>query len=113
MKIAIECKSLLLQKSLEVFLEPYLSSIKQCDVIVCDFKSSDKKSFYISQEIDADLIKPFSKSSLIMALEARCSALEDKEDDVLDFEVLQKRIESLTKEYQDNILKTVKAFYEK
>ncbi len=112
MKIAVECKSLLLQKSLELFLEPYLSSIKQCDVVVRDFKSYDSKTFYISQEVDADLIKPFSKSSLVMALESRCNKLNQKKES-LSFEVLQKRIELLTKEYQENILKTVKAFYEK
>ena len=36
MKIAVECKSPLLQKSLELFLEQYLSSVKQCDIVVRD-----------------------------------------------------------------------------
>ena len=118
MKIAIECKSPLLQKSLELFLEPYITPLRHCEIVIRDYKSDDSRAFYISQELDADLIKPFSKSSLIMALETRCSdtpKIEKKqeEQDSMDFEILQKRIELLTKEYQDNILRTVKAFYEK
>ncbi|WP_280332372.1 hypothetical protein [Sulfurimonas sp. C5] len=35
------------------------------------------------------------------------------EDDGLDFSILEKRIESLTNEYKENILRAVKAFYEK
>jgi hypothetical protein len=110
MKVAIDCKSKLLQKSLELFLKPYLSDIQDCDVVVRDFKSEDKKSFYISNDVDAHLQKPFSKSALILALESRCTKKVDAQE--LDFEILQKRIELLTKEYQDNILKTIKAFYE-
>ena len=30
----------------------------------------------------------------------------------MDFDILEKRIEYLTKEYQENILRAVKAFYE-
>ena len=120
MKIAIECKSPLLQKSLELFLEPYITPLKHCEIVIRDYKSDDSRAFYISQELDADLIKPFNKSSLIMALESRCTKTikpeqkqEEQEKNSMDFEILQKRIELLTKEYQDNILRTVKAFYEK
>ena len=117
MKIAIECKSPLLQKSLELFLEPYITHLRDCEIVIHDYKSDDSRAFYISQELDADLIKPFSKSSLIMALESRCSKTlktqQKQKEDSLDFEILQRRIELLTKEYQDNILRTVKAFYEK
>jgi len=31
----------------------------------------------------------------------------------MDFDILEKRIESLTQEYQSNIIQAVKAFYEK
>ncbi len=127
MKIAVECKSPLMQKSLEMFLEKYLSSSKQCDILIRDVKClSDEKCFYVSSDKDADLIKPFSKSQLILALEARYkeihpSSSEDlqiQKEEVyneyapLDFSILEKRIESLTQEYQANILKAVRAFYE-
>lgn len=121
MKIAIECKSPLLQKSLELFLSKHLSPIRSSDIVIRDIKNDgDSRGFYISTSQDADLVKPFSKSQLILALEKRYKSLNKKEiesnysiDDVMDFEILERRIESLTKEYQANIIKAIKAFYEK
>jgi len=117
MKIAVECKSPLLQKALEIFLSPYLTSINLCEIVIKDEKClNNKKCFYISQDSDADLIKPFSKEQLVEALNNRYKSLEyieDIDEEVLDFGILERRIEYLTKEYQQNILKAVKAFYEK
>ena len=123
MKVAVECQSPLLQKSLELFLSKYLSSLKQCDIVVRDIEClNDERCFYVSSKPNADLIKPFSKSQLILALENRYSELKEDEPEVeestevnnepMDFEILEKRIEFLTKEYQANILRAVKAFYE-
>ncbi|MFK5937630.1 MAG: hypothetical protein QM497_04445 [Sulfurimonas sp.] len=125
MKIAVECTSPLLQKSLELFLDKYLSSRKKCDIVVRDVKClNDEKCFYISNTEDADLIKPFSKSQLILELEKKYKSLNKdrvEEDPVkiidqenqMDFGILEKRIEFLTQEYQNNIIRAVKAFYEK
>jgi len=129
MKIYIECKSLLLQKSLELFLEPYLSSIKKCDILIRDEKClEDSRCFYISTQKDSNLVKPFSKSQLILALENRyknreiVKKIDEIEDNSknetsyetkLSFDILEKRINSLTQEYQENIIKTIRAFYEK
>lgn len=129
MRVAVECKSPLLQKSLELFLGKHLSSLKNCDIAIRDIKfTDDEKSFYISGNKDSDLIKPFSKSQLILALEKKYKSMnkgslystikENIEDESVDneelgFDILQKRIESLTKDYQENILRVVRAFYEK
>ncbi|MEN8304204.1 MAG: hypothetical protein ABFQ64_09045 [Campylobacterota bacterium] len=124
MKVAVECQSPLLQKSLELFLANYLSSLKQCDIVVRDIEClNDERCFYVSNKSNADLVKPFSKSQLIIALEKRYEELKEDEpveaseeiveSESMDFEILEKRIEFLTKEYQDNILRAVKAFYEK
>lgn len=124
MKIAVECKSPLMQKSLELFLKKYLSSVRQCDILVRDEKClNDDRCFYISNNPQADLIKPFSKSQLILALENRYKSIvkdiptqidiKEETEESLNFEILQKRIEHLTQEYQQNILKSVKSFYEK
>ena len=120
MKIAVECQSQLLQKSLELFLSRYLTSIKNCDIVVRDSKcNGDAKCFYISTTADADLIKPFSKSQLILSLENRYKETKEEQHEELhreyssmDFSILEKRIEIITKEYQDNILQAVRAFYE-
>ena len=127
MKIAIECKSPLMQKSIEMFLKNYLSSSRQCDIIVRDEPClNDERCFYISSDKEADLTKPFSKAQLILALENRYKTLvqdnvlmeEDQYDtkddeEVMDIEILEKRIKFLTQEYQNNILKAVRTFYEK
>jgi len=126
MKVAVECISPLLQKSLELFLEKYLSSSKQSDIIVKDRECfDDEKCFYIANSANADLIKPFSKSQLILKLEKRYKQLylKEKEEENLSpvfnntaplgFDILEKRIEMLTQEYQSNILRAVKTFYEK
>ena len=126
MKVAVECKSPLMQKSLEMFLQNHLSTLKQCDIVIRDSKClNDERCFYISGSDNADLIKPFSKAQLILALEARYEnihkdrlVVQGKKEEVhneyapLDFEILERRIDSLTKEYQANILKAVRAFYE-
>ncbi|MBU0720739.1 hypothetical protein KJ877_05310 [bacterium] len=123
MKVAVECKSPLLQKSLEIFLSRYLSSAKQCDIIVRDVECmNDERCFYISGNKTSDLVKPFSKSQLILALEKKYQNMAHKDlveemgvetTEEPSFDILQKRIELLTSEYQENILKAVRAFYEK
>nr|WP_321266273.1 hypothetical protein [uncultured Sulfurimonas sp.] len=115
MKIAVECKSPLLQKSLEIFLSSHLSSLKQCEIVVRDFKVlDDERTFYISKDSDSDLVKPFSKTALILALEKRYEKKATQTfDDIADFSILEKRIDILTQEYKENILKAVRAFYEK
>jgi len=123
LRVAVECKSPLLQKSLEMFLKKYLSSIKQCDILVRDEEClGDERCFFIGNKSGADLLKPFSKSQLILALENRYKTLdktslehvdEFETEESMNFEILQKRIEFLTKKYQEDIINSVKAFYEK
>lgn len=132
MRVAVKCESPLLQRSVELFLDKELSPIKNCDIVVSDQKLDiDKKILYISNENDGDLLKPFSKSQLILALEkvmndekesksflSMIEELEQKEsfeitDKGLDFKFLQDRIEQLTQEYQENLIMTIRAFYEK
>ena len=121
MKIAVQCNSPLLQKSLEVFLEKYLSSVNKCGIVVRDEEClNDTRCFYIGTRPKADLQKPFSKAQLILALQKRYEELYPNEKEegeelqaTMDFSILEKRIESLTQEYQKNILRAVKAFYEK
>jgi len=126
MRVAVECQSPLLQKSLELFLEKYLSSSKKCDIVIRDVEClNDTRCFYIASNEKADLLKPFSKSQLILALEDRYKVLypEKKQEskkmnkefteEEMDFSILEQRIDFLTQEYKENILRTVKAFYEK
>ena len=79
----------------------------------------------IGASSDADLVKPFSRSQLMLVLEqmvkkdevlqeVAASADEPVDDRKrLDFSILEKRIEKLTQEYQQNVIKAVRAFYER
>ncbi len=125
MKIAVQCSSPLLQKSLELFLDKHLSTYSKCDIVVRDEPClEDERCFYIGSDASANLKKPFSKAQLILALEKRHLELNPQEESVqthnrekldpaMDFSILENRIESLTQEYQSNIIRAVKAFYEK
>lgn len=130
MKVAVKCESPLLQRSLEMFLDKNLSPMKSCDIVVSDQKLDvDQKTVYISNESDADLTKPFSKSQLFLILEKvmkdenesksflsmieEMDSIESSNTQGLEFKFLQDRIEKLTQEYQENLIKTIRAFYEK
>ncbi len=126
MKIAIQCDSPLLQRSLELFLEGQLSSIRQCDILIRDreIRDDNHPTFVIGSNESADLIKPFSKAQLLHALAQKFDSLKQtpaatkeesapKSEEGVSFEILERHIEKLTREYQDNILKAIRAFYEK
>ena len=128
MRVAVQCDSPLMQRSLELFLEGYLSSRRHCDILIRDKHISDDEypTFIISSEANTDLIKPFSKAQLLdslhtkletlrtpNALQVSLSEIEEPSDDRVGFEILEHHIEKLTQEYQANILKAVQAFYEK
>ncbi|MBN2870150.1 MAG: hypothetical protein JXK04_04255 [Campylobacterales bacterium] len=126
MKIAIQCDSPLLQRSLELFLEGQLSSIRQCDILIRDreIRDDNHPTFVIGSNASADLIKPFSKAQLLHALAQKYDSLKQEpaakmeetatgSEEGVSFEILERHIEKLTREYQDNILKAIRAFYEK
>lgn len=124
MKVAVQCESALLQRSLELFLEGHLSSLKQCDIVIRDKKIMDSHhSLYISDDEDADIKKPFSRSQLFLALQAfynkvvEIESVQAFDEEVIlnedkDFSLLEERINQLTDEYKKNVLHVVKAFYE-
>lgn len=132
MRIGVSCESPLLQRSLELFLQGHLSSLKSCDCIVKDHESdansTQKPVLRIGSDKEADIIKPFSKSQLFYALEqfykaqhpqktVHEHAVKAQSDHVLptyesmDFELLERRIDTLTQEYKQGIIRAIKAFY--
>lgn len=141
MKLAIQCESPLLQQSLELFLVGHLTSLKQAQLIIRDTKTDDDtNALWISADENADVQKPFSRSQLMLAIEAKLrtnetvSSYQDMIDteiteveevvaseplseiaststEVPDYELLERRIAMLTREYQENIMKAVRAFY--
>lgn len=126
MKVAIQCDSPLLQRSLELFLDGYLSSLRQCDILIRDKNIRDDQypTFVVGVEESSDLIKPFSKAQLLHALNqmfesqkyvpvAAEASGDTLEEEAVSFDILERHIDKLTREYQANILKAIRAFYEK
>lgn len=128
MKIAVQCDSPLLQRSLELFLEGHLSSKRQCDIVIRDkiIVDDEYPTFFITSDARSDVVKPFSKAQLMDSLRHKMDSLketcegapadqcvDEESDSRVGFEILEHHIEKLTREYQANILKAVKAFYEK
>jgi len=124
MKVAVQCESPLLQRSIELFLQNHLSSLKQCDVVIRDKKILDSyHSLFVSSEADADIKKPFSSSGLHLALDkyydkiVNIQSVKDYDEEVLTpsqdpYLALEEKIDELTQAYKNNLLKAVKDFYE-
>jgi len=132
MKVAVQCESPLLQRSLEVFLSPYLSTLKQCQAVVRDRPGGEGElpTLVISNDVEGALAKPFTRSQLMLALEqltkrqsglreaAALSASFDEhepepETPPRDLALLEKRIDQLTREYRDQVIAAIRAFHEK
>ena len=65
MKIAIECKCLLLAKSLELFLKDQICPKEEANLIICDYEYKSDKMLLV---LGKDLNVPFTKESLISAI---------------------------------------------
>jgi len=101
MKVYIKCKSPLLQRSLEIFLEdfttskPYISNF-----YISDKKIKDKKTFVVGK----DIFFPFTKKELLSTLEKyykdiTSSQIEDSLKNALNEikKVQSKKIDKLAK----------------
>jgi len=86
---------------------------------------SDHPTFVIASDGSGDIVKPFTKAQLIDAIKHKMispaaettvpdlPSMVKHTDDKVSFDILERHIEKLTREYQANILKAIRAFYEK
>lgn len=66
MKIALVCDSPLLNKTLELHLQRYLTSLNHCDLIVSDHKVKALKPVFLVGDCEGSLLKsPFSRQNLL------------------------------------------------
>lgn len=112
MKIAIKCESVLLEKALNIFLKPYLTSLKYSDFVVSDRVLEIEKPLFI---VGKHIKKPFSKEELLLALanftvpkEGDTPSLQHKKD-----ENLESKVENLTHKFSQDLVKIIKDYYEK
>ncbi len=116
MKIAVLCKSPLLQNSLELFLSGYLSSLKQCDAVISDFEIQTEKPIVSVGYENCDIYKPFTRAQLFMTLEQRFEHKTYEQENVsqekIEISIIQSEIERLTDKYKNDILQLIKKHYE-
>jgi hypothetical protein len=70
MKIYVNCKSLLLQRSLEIFLKSRLSTLGAADIVVSDYDfNTQKPLLFIGNGKKSSIKIPFSKAKILTTLE--------------------------------------------
>jgi hypothetical protein len=94
LKVKIECDSPLLQKTLEYFLKDYIS---QNGVLITD--NPEKEGIIIGR----DIVKPFSKSSLLLQLEKLIDTKPSFEEE----------FEKLFDKFKQDLKKLIKEYYGK
>ena len=118
MKIALACNSLLLTKSLKIFLKRELTSYKKCDFVISDKKINIDKPLFVISNKDSDLQLPFSESSLMIELDRfYTNLLSDEKSDEKKINNTQKdmqeKIDFLTKKFRDDLIEVISEYYEK
>lgn len=109
MKIALECKDIMLEKALELFLREHLVMKKDCDFIISDVKIPSSKPLFIIHKNSPFLSLPFSKEMLLknlnefdVALQLSMQKRVEEEKRILE-EKIDRIAESFKKDYQSQI----------
>ncbi|TQR26759.1 ornithine carbamoyltransferase [Campylobacter sp. MIT 97-5078] len=102
MKITLECKDIILENALRLFLREYLVMKKDCDFLVCDEKSNELKPQFIIAKSSSQLSVPFSKEQLLKALfEFHTALCELAEKKALEKKkALEEKIERIASEFR-------------
>ncbi|HEB9332969.1 TPA: ornithine carbamoyltransferase [Campylobacter coli] len=102
MKISLECKDLIIEKALELFLKEHLVMKKDCDFIISDEKISTQKPLLIIAKNSPFLSIPFSKEALMNSLNEFDSALKTTAQKLADERrrVLEARIDEIANEFK-------------
>lgn len=115
MKIALACQSVLLEKSLEIFLKEYLTPFKQCDFVISDQEMEMEKPLFLISSEKSDLHVPFSKSALILKVEKFYDSLQTQNETTkrverVDVSELEEKIIKLTDNFRDDLIKVIKEY---
>ena len=126
MKIALACQSILLEKSLEMFLKSYIVPYRKCDFVISDRQIEiDKPLFYIATE-DSELALPFSKSALMLKIDKFYASLDSKDSTKkikksnktkkrvkkVQMKELEVKITKLTDNFRDDLVNVIKEYYD-
>ena len=113
-KVCLSCKSLTLNASLKRMLKDFLVPEKQAQFIITDYHiESDKPYLYISKEQDADIIKPFTNASLLLALERFSQKLNFVEANTTPKQnkALRQAIKVMQARHQQELMELIQSYY--
>lgn len=102
MKIALECKDIILERALQLFLKEHLSRKKDCDFLICDEKVEFEKPQFLISKRSSQLAVPFSKAQLLRALSEFNDALQRLAEQIADEKIkaLEDKIEIMAEEFR-------------
>lgn len=102
MKIALECKDIILERALQLFLKEHLSRKKDCDFLICDEKVEFEKPQFLISKRSSQLAVPFSKVQLLQALSEFNNALQRLAEQIADEKIkaLEDKIEIMAEEFR-------------
>lgn len=102
MKIALECKDIILERALQLFLKEHLSRKKDCDFLICDEKVEFEKPQFLISKRSSQLAVPFSKAQLLQALSEFNDALQRLAEQIADEKIktLEDKIEIMAEEFR-------------
>lgn len=102
MKIALECKDIILERALQLFLKEHLSRKKDCDFLICDEKVEFEKPQFLVSKRSSQLAVPFSKAQLLQALSEFNDALQRLAEQIADEKIkaLEDKIEIMAEEFR-------------
>ncbi len=118
MRISLVCQSLLLTRALEIFLKDYIVPYKKSDFVITDRKLDLKKPQFIISSEKGNLEVPFLKSSLMIELDkfyinnVKKEGSEEFQKKEIDFETLEVKIGHITEKFRQELVNTIKEYYE-
>ncbi len=102
MRVSIDCRDLILERALKLFLKEHLTEKKDCDFIICDEKISNAKPLFIISDHSPFLQVPFSKEKLLDSLKEFDEALKTAAKKLAQEQkrLLEQKIDSIAKEFK-------------
>jgi hypothetical protein len=114
MKVALVCESLLLKKSLEIYLKEYICDYKSCDFVITDRAVKSKKPVLrIGKGLDATLRVPFTKEQALSKAQRfyHYHLSDEGDEDQENEQMLEKVLTQLNKKHKEKIEKIIREFH--
>lgn len=112
-KVCVMCDSLLVKKSVEMFLKDYVSDYKSCNLVISDREREvDKPVVLLGAEEGMGIPRPYTRSSLLLFMDKYQKQMEGKKalGELLDEErePLEAVLEKLAAKFAKEVAQAVR-----